>query len=271
MKETKTNRSCGSHWQRTPISYYGGKQTMLPHILPLIPEHQIYVEPFFGGGAVFWAKQPAKAEIINDFNANVVNFYEVLKSDFEALKSLVEKTIVSRETYKSALVMYHSPFLFSPVKRAWAFWYATNTGFSNQVQNCRFERSGKNVSNLNNKILEFSENYSERLKHVQIENNDACAVIASHDSPNSFIYCDPPYVGAHKGHYGGYLQEHFNELLEALSKVKGKFLLSSYQNDELLKYVERFGWFQKEVVMSLGTSRTAGRKRIEVLTANYEL
>ena len=74
MKETKTNRSCGSHWQRTPISYYGGKQTMLPHILPLIPEHQIYVEPFFGGGAVFWAKQPAKAEIINDFNANVVNF-----------------------------------------------------------------------------------------------------------------------------------------------------------------------------------------------------
>lgn len=136
----------------------------------------------------------------------------MLKSDFEALKSLVEKTIVSRETYKSALVMYHSPFLFSPVKRAWAFWYATNAGFSNQVQNCRFERSGKNVSNLNNKILEFSENYSERLKHVQIENNDACAVIASHDSPNSFIYCDPPYVGAHQGHYGGYLQEHFNEL-----------------------------------------------------------
>ncbi|GJQ05738.1 DNA adenine methylase [Capnocytophaga canimorsus] len=70
-------------WQRTPISYYGGKQTMLPHILPLIPEHQIYVEPFFGGGAVFWAKEPAKSEIINDFNANVVNFYEVLKTDFE--------------------------------------------------------------------------------------------------------------------------------------------------------------------------------------------
>lgn len=42
----------------TPISYYGGKQSMLPHILPLIPKHEIYVEPFFGGGAVFWAKEP---------------------------------------------------------------------------------------------------------------------------------------------------------------------------------------------------------------------
>ncbi|GET46507.1 DNA methyltransferase [Capnocytophaga felis] len=244
---------------------------MLPHILPLIPEHHIYVEPFFGGGAVFWAKPPAKAEIINDFNANVVNFYEVLKSDFETLKSLVEKTIVSRETYKSALVIYHSPFLFSPVKRAWAFWYATNCGFSNQILNCRFERTGKNVKNLNNKILEFSESYSKRLKHVQIENNDACAVISSHDSPNSFIYCDPPYVGANQGHYGGYTQEHFNDLLNALSKVKGKFLLSSYQNNELLKCVKEFGWYQKEITLHLGSSKTAGKKRIEVLTANYEL
>ncbi|MDO5106585.1 DNA adenine methylase [Capnocytophaga sp.] len=271
MKETKTNRPCGSHWQRTPISYYGGKQTMLPHIIPLIPEHQIYVEPFFGGGAVFWAKQPAKSEIINDFNANVVNFYNVLKSDFEALKALVNKTIVSREAYKSALVMYHSPFLFSPVQRAWAFWYATNAGFSNQIQNCRFDRKGKNAIGLINKVLQFSEDYAERLQHVQIENNDACAVIASHDSENSFIYCDPPYVGARQGHYGGYTQEHFNELLNALSKVKGKFLLSSYQNDELLKYVEQFGWYQKEIALHLGSSSVKGRKRKEILTANYNI
>lgn len=39
---------------KTPISYYGGKQSMLTTILPLIPEHSIYVEPFFGGEAVFF-------------------------------------------------------------------------------------------------------------------------------------------------------------------------------------------------------------------------
>lgn len=37
---------------RTPISYYGGKQTMLKHILPLIPPHHIYTEAFCGGAAV---------------------------------------------------------------------------------------------------------------------------------------------------------------------------------------------------------------------------
>ena len=52
---------------KTPISYYGGKQSMLKHILPIIPKHSNYVEPFFGGGAVFWAKDPKATEIINDF------------------------------------------------------------------------------------------------------------------------------------------------------------------------------------------------------------
>ena len=56
---------------KTPISYYGGKQKMLKHILPLIPQHHLYVEPFFGGGAVFWAKEPCEVEIINDYNDNV--------------------------------------------------------------------------------------------------------------------------------------------------------------------------------------------------------
>lgn len=53
---------------RTPISYYGGKQTMLKHIMPLIPAHKIYTEAFCGGAAVLFAKRPAEAEVINDIN-----------------------------------------------------------------------------------------------------------------------------------------------------------------------------------------------------------
>ena len=49
---------------KTPISYYGGKQSMLNAIFPMIPEHTVYCEPFFGGGAVFWSKEPKKLEYI---------------------------------------------------------------------------------------------------------------------------------------------------------------------------------------------------------------
>ena len=53
---------------KTPITYYGGKQTMLKYILPLIPTHSLYTEAFCGGAAVFFAKPPSDGEVINDLN-----------------------------------------------------------------------------------------------------------------------------------------------------------------------------------------------------------
>ena len=262
-------KSISKNWQRTPISYYGGKQTMLPYILPLIPKHEIYTEPFFGGGAVFWAKEQVKTEIINDFNTNVYNFYNVLKNNFRALKKIVENTIISRDAYKSALIIYNTPHLFSELQRAWAFWFATNFGFSNQVMNCRITSNSKNVKLLNNKIEKFTDEYSKRLQNVQLENNDACEVIQKRDDIMAFHYCDPPYVGANQGHYGGYTQEHFNELLNTLSRIKGKFILSSYQNEELIRYVNKFDWKQHKILLHLGSSNTRNKKRQEILTINF--
>ena len=74
---------------KTPVTYYGGKQKMLGYILPIIPTHILYCEPFFGGGAVFFGKPPSNVEVINDFNTEVVNFYECLKLHFNELKKLV--------------------------------------------------------------------------------------------------------------------------------------------------------------------------------------
>ena len=85
---------------------------MLKHILPLIPKHNIYTEAFFGGGAVFFAKESVQSEIINDTNNMVVNFYEVIKTDFDWLKKRIEATSFSRATYKVADVIYRMPNLF---------------------------------------------------------------------------------------------------------------------------------------------------------------
>ena len=52
---------------------------MITKILPLIAEHKVYCEPFFGGGAIFFAKEPAQVEVINDTNKEVVNFYRIVK------------------------------------------------------------------------------------------------------------------------------------------------------------------------------------------------
>lgn len=72
---------------KTPLSYYGGKQTLAKIILGLIPPHRLYCEPFLGGAAVFFAKEPAKVEVINDTNGELVNFYRVVKTSVRRLST----------------------------------------------------------------------------------------------------------------------------------------------------------------------------------------
>ena len=93
---------------KTPITYYGGKQTLCPYILKLIPEHTLYAEPFCGGGAIFRAKQPSDMEVINDHNRVVMAFYRVLKSDYEILAQQVKATLHSRaEHHKATHILNH--------------------------------------------------------------------------------------------------------------------------------------------------------------------
>ena len=252
---------------KTPISYYGGKQMMLKHILPMIPEHKVYVEPFFGGGAVFFAKDPVKVEVINDHNAMVVNFFEQLKTNFDELKKMVDATPYSRTVYKKAMTIYDLPMIFSPKYKAWAFWVATLQGFANQIGSWHSSnKHGKEAGNLSNRRLSFTPELSERLYRTQIERKDAISLIKSLDSSDTFFYIDPPYVGAHQGHYGGYMQEHFNALLETLSGIKGKFILSSYPNKELDKYRKLYKWNNNDIRV-----KKSGRNNIEALTYNYTI
>lgn len=257
---------------KTPISYYGGKQAMLKYILPIIPEHKIYVEPFFGGGAVFWAKERSEVEIVNDLNGNVINFYCQLKCNYTELKSMIDATPYSRDVYKKAMVIYETPYIFSPIHRAWAFWVGTIQGFSNKIGSWRSATQRSKESTMNfNKKQSFNTGLSERMEITQIECKDAIALILKQDSTDTFFYIDPPYVGANQGHYGGYMQEHFNELLAVLSSIKGKFLLSSYPNEMLDIYRTAYGWYSSDKDMALSASRNSNKRKIEALTANYAI
>jgi len=87
---------------KTPISYYGGKQTLLKHILPLIPKHKLYTEAFCGGAAVLFAKRPADGEVINDISMDITNFYWMAKVYYRDLKQEIEKTLHSRDMHAHA-------------------------------------------------------------------------------------------------------------------------------------------------------------------------
>ena len=256
---------------RTPITYWGGKQQLAPVILPLIPDHVTYCEPFFGGGAIFFQKKPSEVEIINDLNRSVVNFYRQAREQFEELQAKIQGTLHSRSEHDDALVMYQNPHLFSDLERAWSFWVLTNQGYSGKIGTWGYGTiCPSNEKKLDNRRAEFTDALQKRLARVQIECDDALKIIRLRDRPTTFFYLDPPYFNSNMGHYGGYTEADFIALLETCSKIGGKFLMSSYPSPVLTDFVEKQGWFYREIEMAKPSGGTKSRK-IEALTANYPI
>jgi DNA adenine methylase len=118
---------------KTPITYYGGKQNMVSTIVPLLPKHNLYCEPFFGGGAIFFAKEKSRVEVINDTNKELINFYKIVQSDFVSLEKEIRITLHSRDLYRKASTIYNNPDMFSELKRAWALWTLSSQSFASII------------------------------------------------------------------------------------------------------------------------------------------
>ncbi|MGN6604071.1 MAG: DNA adenine methylase [Ginsengibacter sp.] len=260
---------------KTPISYYGGKQKLVSTILPMIPAHKMYVEPFVGGGAIFFSKPASHLEVINDTNTELINFYRILQNKFVELESMVKVTLHSRRLHRDATVVYNHPHLFDEVKRAWAVWILSTQSFCAQLDGSWGYDKTKNTTTkkIINKRNEFNDELAIRLQNVQLECADALYIIKSRDTANTFFYCDPPYFNSDCGHYDGYSEQDFENLLKLLSEVQGKFLLSSYPSPLLQKYVKARGWHFKCFESGVSVNSKSGylKRKWEMLTANYEI
>ncbi len=261
---------------KTPTSYYGGKQNLVTTILPLFPQHRLYAEPFVGGGAIFWAKERSEVEVINDTNRELINFYECVQNEFVELEKMIRISLHSRSLHRDAEVVYNHPHMFSRIKRAWAVWVLAAQSFSSMLDGSwGYDKAkGTTSQKISRKRESFSLDYSIRIQNAQIECTDALRIIRSRDYKDAFFYCDPPYFNSDCGHYDGYSREDFEELLRTLSRIEGKFLLSSYPSEMLAEYAKAHGWHQLEIEQSVSVANGtggAGKKKTEVLTANYDL
>jgi len=259
---------------KTPITYYGGKQTMLKHILPLVPEHRVYTEAFAGGAALLFAKEPSKVEVINDLNGELINFYRVCKLDFEGLKREIETSIHARELHGHSNYIYKHPTFFSPVQRAWAVWYSAKISFASKLgDSFGYDRKkGQKSMQMRNAKENFSEALKNRLEHITIECDDAPKVIKRFDCEEAFHFIDPPYIYSDMGHYGGMFNEqNMIELLELCATLKGKFMLTMCPCDLIQGYVDKYGWKINAVERTITASKAIDkrRKQEEWMVCNY--
>ena len=229
------------------LKYPGSKWRIADWIIAHLPPHEVYLEPFFGSGAVFFRKKPCRLETINDSYGDVVNLFRVLRHSeaAEELTRLVALTPWSREEYE--LSYERDPEIVEPVERARRFLVRTWQGHGSAADEYRngwrivraAEKAPTHVpyrqwrDNLPPRIAAAA----ARLKGVQIENRHAVEVIEGFRRPEVLIYADPPYVletmkarKTRKVYEHEMTNEEHEELLAVLAEHPGPVLLSGYDH-----------------------------------------
>jgi len=263
---------------KTPLSFYGGKGRIATRIAALLNEipHKVYVEPFFGGGAVLYAKGVKVVsnahdyrEAINDINGQLITFWRVAREQPEELARWIATTPYSQEEYRESLGIYRNPSTHSDLKVAWAVFIQCNMSFSKKIGAgwaTGMHWNGCNhASSWLKRVLRLPECF-ERLRDVHVGCEDAVRFIERFDAVNGLIYADPPYLGTEQGHYGGYDEVQYRSLCATLDNCKSSYILSNYSQDIFPESAQKC--VEIEAAMSAAGGKNLHRlntKRVEKL------
>jgi DNA adenine methylase len=211
---------------KKPFGRVGGKSNLKKIILKMLPEGETYVEPFFGGGSIFFGlkKGDYSKEVINDLDKVVYDLMcgfarydgnkisdaingDYTKKDWDFIVDMKPKDSFGKFIKK--LLIYKLSF------------YSRGKSFN-------YGRDGSGVHTLKTNYEEMK----ERLKDVKIFNKDYKSIIKEFDSPNTVFYLDPPYSNDSALYTHNSID--MEELRDILRNIKGKFVLS-YANDAAVK------------------------------------
>lgn len=277
--------------------YYGGKHWLAGKFDVLVPNHKIYVEPFFGSGSVYLNMvKNAKISVLNDKSFLIYCFLKALRDNNDALIERIKFTEYSEAVYLEALekvrkfIGVHYNKVFGDltlegvdyVDVAWSVWVVLNFGFGGKLEFDRyFSGWGGRPFGFENK-LESLLYAVKKLQKAIILNSDFVDVVSEFDSGDTFFYFDPPYQpGFYGAHYNSEVEYVWNTISDLLCNLKGKFVLSMGGGVDFphFKYVlddrlRRGYWWKVEVKRPLRVNNTKfGKKRdfVEILVSNYNL
>ena len=198
------------------IKYRGGKSKEISHFISNMPEnYNRYIEPFFGGGALYFYLEPQNA-IINDVNTKLYSFYKQMQEEYPSVRKqldelqmvyeqnqkeyegLKKKHPEERVENKNEALYYKIRDMFnhkieSEYLEAVVYFFINKTAYSGMI---RYNAKGEyNVpfgryKNLNTKLI--TDKHYELLKRTEIYNYDYSEIF-NMAGKNDFIFLDPPY------------------------------------------------------------------------------
>jgi DNA adenine methylase len=205
------------------LRWPGGKSRLLKTILPLIPQHVCYCEPFFGGGAVLYAKERAATEVVNDLNGDLVGLYRNIQFHLPALLGELDWLFASRQNLHDFVRQRG----LTELQRAARFLLVNRTSFGGTMTSFGVAKTkGGGVGFKHKVVAELLGNAHARLDGVVVENLPYERCLKNYDSKDTFFFIDPPYLNADTEAYQGWSADQLRQFRRQVEKLQGKWIVT---------------------------------------------
>ncbi|MEM7590865.1 MAG: DNA adenine methylase [Cyanobacteria bacterium P01_A01_bin.83] len=264
------------------VKWAGGKTQLLPYLLERMPrKYNKYFEPFIGGGALFFQVTPRQG-YISDVNPELINAYQVIKSDVESLIEDLKKHIYDKDYYYKLRNVDRTPEFknWSPVQKASRLVALNKSCFNGLYRvnskghfNVPFGRykNPKLVDALNLREC------SKVLKETKIVFG-SFDLIEQDVQKGDFVYFDPPYAPLNptsnftsytKERFGNNMQENLRDFCVSLDRKGIKFMVSNSSAPLILDLYQNFHISFVDATRAINSKGDKRGKIKEVIVTNY--
>lgn len=267
MAQQKVNRGMVS-----PVKWPGSKGRYVDLLLPLLPTTPRYVEPFVGSASLFWRKPPSRFEVLNDYNAHLINFYQVLASPqyFNELVRALDAIPYSRQCFEAARDYLKTRTSPGGIEDAAAFLVANRQSMFGKLSTWAIDVERTNRPRQWAEVKEQLRGWHERLDGVYLECRDAVELIPLYDRPDTLFFLDPPYLGYDAQYKSEFTANDHLRLVEAVQHLRGPCLLCGYESELYDSHLAAPEWTRREWIRNNDMGKD-GQAVEEVLWINYPL
>ncbi|RIV20537.1 DNA adenine methylase [Fibrisoma montanum] len=244
----------------------GNKRRIAEKIHPHFPDHDLFIDLFFGAGGMFFNKPRAKHNIVNDYDSEVFNLFDVIIHRKEELAHFWEQMPIHEDLWKYWKQHTES----DPIRKAARFLFFSNFSFMGRMTTLKFDRS-----NTYWLVLMRLKEVQQQLQGVQLMNCDFRQVISrislrdryaeAGGNKKAFIYADPPYLDTKGGNYEAFTKKDSIDLFDCLVASNCRFAISEFDHPFILELARGRGLN----VIEIGERQNMKNRRTEILITNY--
>lgn len=247
----------------------GNKKKLAPIINQYFPPHNIYVEPFFGAGGMYFNKPLSDHNFLNDIDNNVYNLWNCYFYKKEEFLEAVKITPFCMGIFKHFK-------LYEPkdeIEKALRFLYLSNFSLYGMMSTIKINNTFDKQILINNfHSLHTSEN-------VKFSNLDfrkffkSIAYEANNRHNKIMVYSDPPYINTGNNYSNTFKEQDLIDLLNILYEEQNKhkyfyYMVSSFQSPFIMSLAKERNLYVTEILERRNLIKD---RQTEIIMTNYPI